>query len=255
MPCIAFLCAAASCLFVPAGHDFFAAIDLRVLALLFCLMATIDGLRSAGLFSRCAHLLIEKTNGLRMLSFVLVALPFFASMLVTNDVALLAFVPLAIVSLSAAKATRYLPRVIVLQAIAANIGGMVTPMGNPQNLFLYTAFGIPLHDFFKTLLPFAAATLLALGLACFGLKGETAPLKRRSATSLRRKEGPRRTARFSCCALLPSCTSFPTRPFSRSRSSGCSPSTARRFGASTTAFWLRSSAFSCSRETSRPSLR
>lgn len=177
MPGVAFLCAAVSCFFVPAGHDFFATIDLRVLALLFCLMAAVDGLRSAGLFSRCARVLIEKTNGLRALSFVLVALPFFASMLVTNDVALLAFVPFAVVSLSAAKATRHLPRVIVLQAIAANIGGMVTPMGNPQNLFLYTAFGIPLPDFLATLLPFAAATLLALGLACFGLKGEIAPLK------------------------------------------------------------------------------
>lgn len=190
MPCIAFACAAVSCAFVPAGHDFFASIDMRVLGLLFCLMAAVDGLRSAGVFSRCAHLLIEKTHGLRALSFALVALPFFASMLVTNDVALLAFVPFAIVSLSAAKATHHLPRVVVLQAVAANIGGMVTPMGNPQNLFLYTTFGLPLPAFLATLLPFAAATLAALGAACLRLKGEidapktpfgTQPLERRKA--------------------------------------------------------------------------
>lgn len=177
--CIAFSCALVSCAFVEQGHDFFAAVDTRVLALLFCLMAAVGGLQRSGLLSRCAHALAAKARGLRSLCLALVMLPFFASMLVTNDVALLAFVPFAIAALAMTDSTRYLPRVIVLQALAANIGGMVTPMGNPQNLFLYTAFHIPTGEFFLTLAPFALATLAALAAAC--LSFEKLPLTERTS--------------------------------------------------------------------------
>lgn len=164
--CIALLCALASIPFVEEGHDFFSPIDVRVLALLFCLMAAVGGLQRSGVLARCAHGLVTRANTMRSLGLTLVMLPFFTSMLVTNDVALLAFVPFAIAALTMANATKHLPRVIVLQAVAANIGGMVTPMGNPQNLFLYTAFGIPTDEFFLALAPFALATLAALIAAC-----------------------------------------------------------------------------------------
>ena len=150
MPGVAFLCAAVSCFFVPAGHDFFATIDLRVLALLFCLMTAVDGLRSAGLFSRCARVLIEKTNGLRALSFVLVALPFFASMLVTNDVALLAFVPFAV---------DWQPLLL-----GVDLGGLGTPIASLASLIALRLYlHTPDADFARVMKEFVAAN--AIGLA------------------------------------------------------------------------------------------
>ena len=171
--CIAFVCALISSFFVPAGHDFASSVDLRVIVLLFCLMGATAGLQNAGVLSRSAHCLLSKVSGLRQLGFLLVALPFFASMIVTNDVALLAFVPFAILTLSITDKKRHLPRIVVLQAVAANIGGMVTPVGNPQNLFIYTAFQTPFLQFFLTLLPFALATFFALAVVCLTFPRES----------------------------------------------------------------------------------
>lgn len=198
--CIAFCCALASAPFVETGHGFFSSIDMRVLALLFCLMAAVGGLQQSGVLARCAHELVARANTMRSLSLTLVALPFFASMFVTNDVALLAFVPFAIAALTMANETRRLPRVIVLQAVAANIGGMVTPMGNPQNLFLYTAFDIPTDEFFLALAPFALATLIALAAACL-LFGKT-PLNERTSlgsTDVKKKPAFGYAALFCLC--------------------------------------------------------
>lgn len=171
--CIAFACAVVSSFFVPSGHDLGSSIDLRVIVLLFCLMGATAGLQNAGVLSRSAHCLLAKVSGLRQLSFLLVALPFFASMIVTNDVALLAFVPFAILALSIADKKRHLPRIVVLQTIGANIGGMVTPVGNPQNLFIYTAFQTPFLQFFFILLPFALATFFVLAVVCLTFPKES----------------------------------------------------------------------------------
>ena len=173
VPCIAFVCAFVSSFFVPAGHNFASSVDLRVIILLFCLMGATAGLQNAGVLSRSAYCLLSKVSGFRQLSFLLVALPFFAAMIVTNDVALLAFVPFTILTLSITDKKRHLPRIVVLQAVAANIGGMVTPVGNPQNLFIYTAFQTPFLQFFFTLLPFALATLFVLAAVCLAFPRES----------------------------------------------------------------------------------
>lgn len=168
--CIAFLCAAISFAFVPFdAAQVAASIDVRVIVLLFCLMASVAGLKECGLFSWCAAKLLARGGSVRALAFILVMLPFFASMLVTNDVALIAFVPFALMALGAAGRADLMVRVVVLQAIAANLGGMVTPVGNPQNLFIYTRFGIGLVDFFAALLPFALLTFALLAAACLAL--------------------------------------------------------------------------------------
>ena len=168
--CIAFLCAAISFAFVPFdAAQVAASIDVRVIVLLLCLMASVAGLKECGLFSWCAAKLLARGGSVRALAFILVMLPFFASMLVTNDVALIAFVPFALMALGAAGRADLMVRVVVLQAIAANLGGMVTPVGNPQNLFIYTRFGIGLVDFFAALLPFALLTFVLLAAACLAL--------------------------------------------------------------------------------------
>ena len=122
--CCAALAALASTLFVPPSAAYISYFDFRVLCLLFCLMAVVAGLRGCGLFEALALRLLRGKKTLRFLALMLVLLPFFSSMLVTNDVALLTFVPFAILILNMADASAYAPYIIVLQTVAANLGSM-----------------------------------------------------------------------------------------------------------------------------------
>ena len=160
------VCALISMLFVPPSAAYIDYIDFRVLALLFCLMAVVAGLQRHGLFPWLAAKLLTGSMHRRKLFALLILLPFFASMLVTNDVALITFVPFAVLILNLTGETRYMIFVIVMQTVAANLGSMATPVGNPQNLYLYSAFGLTAGEFFGTVLPFAA---LALPLLMLGV--------------------------------------------------------------------------------------
>ncbi len=160
--CITALCAAVTMLLVPPDTAYLTYIDFRVLALLFCLMAVVAGLQSCGLFTLLAEKMLAGRRPLRLLSLTLVLLPFFTSMLVTNDVALLTFVPFAILVLQMIGYTRLLPWVVVLQTVATNLGSMATPVGNPQNLYLYSAFSLTARSFFGTVLPLTAFSLALL---------------------------------------------------------------------------------------------
>ena len=172
--CIAFVCA---CVSIALTGDPLSAtdyIDWRVIVLLFCLMASVAGLSASGVMSRIAQGLIAGEKAQRIVCFALVMLPFFASMLVTNDVALLTFVPIAVLALQAAGWRKNLARVVVLQAIAANLGGMVTPVGNPQNLFIFTSFKLSAGDFFFALAPFGLLAFAMLVVACIAFGSERA---------------------------------------------------------------------------------
>ncbi len=177
--CIAFICACASMTLVDSLEQVPSYIDWRVIVLLFCLMAAVAGLRLSGILSLLAQTLVAGNKAKQRVCFTLIMLPFFSSMLVTNDVALLAFVPIAVLALEAAQWQDSLVRVIVLQAIAANLGGMITPVGNPQNLFIFTVFELSPADFASALLPFGALTFVLLALAClsFGSASATVTLK------------------------------------------------------------------------------
>ena len=133
---IAALAALISCFFVPPDAGYASYLDFRTLALLYCLMTVVAGLRQAGLFAHLAHTLCEKAGSVRAIGLLLVLLSFFAAMLITNDVALLTFVPFAVVVLGMADRRQDLIRIVVLQTLAANLGSMLTPVGNPQNLYL-----------------------------------------------------------------------------------------------------------------------
>ncbi len=153
------VCALISMFFVPPSAAYIDYIDFRVLALLFCLMAVVAGLQRHGLFAWLAAKLLTGNMHRRRLFLLLILLPFFTSMLVTNDVALITFVPFAVLILELTGETRYLIFVVVMQTVAANLGSMATPVGNPQNLYLYSAFGLSAGEFFGTVLPFAALAL------------------------------------------------------------------------------------------------
>lgn len=160
---IAGICALISACWVPPDAQYLSYVDAQVICLLFCLMAVIQAFQSLGLFGRLAAWILTKVHSLRGLYLVLIYLPFLSAMLVTNDVALLTFVPFALYILRLADAEIYKIRIVVLQTIAANIGSMLTPVGNPQNLFLYTAYDLdPVFFLSVTVLPVIITGLLLL---------------------------------------------------------------------------------------------
>lgn len=143
-----------SMLFVHPDKQYAAYIDWKTLLLLFSLMAVMAGLKNIGVFNTISITLLKTIKSTRYLILVLTMLPFFFSMLVTNDVALITFVPFAMIVLKAANMEQLTIFVVTLQTIAANLGSMLTPMGNPQNLYLYSKSGMSLADFIMLMLPY-----------------------------------------------------------------------------------------------------
>ena len=168
---ISAIAAVLSMLAVPPSAAYIEYIDLRVLCLLFCLMAVVDGLKGCGLFAVLAQRLLTGRGSLRRVSMILVLLPFFTSMLVTNDVSLITFVPFAVLILNAIGRTDRLIPIVALQTVAANLGSMATPVGNPQNLFIYAKYSLGAGEFFGAVLPVAGLSLVLLVAAvAFGPK-------------------------------------------------------------------------------------
>ena len=162
---VAAVLAVISAFFVPPDGEYLGYIDFRTLAILFSLMTVMAGLRRQGIFDRMGRALLALTGGALQLVLVLVGLCFFCSMLITNDVALLTFVPFTFVVLdSLGPETREklaLP-VVCMQTIAANLGSMLTPIGNPQNLYLYGRSGMGMGAFVALMLPYTLASLALL---------------------------------------------------------------------------------------------
>lgn len=169
---ISFLLALLSCFFVPPSKNYISYIDYRVLVLLFCLMAVIAGFSSIGVFQMLAEKLLGKVHSLRALGMTLVFLCFFSSMFITNDVALITFVPFTILVLSMADMMDSCIFLVVMETIAANLGSMLTPLGNPHNLYLYTAYKINISDFFQMTIPFTLVSLLLLAILLFFRKNK-----------------------------------------------------------------------------------
>ncbi len=158
--------------FVPPTAAYISYLNLRVLALLFCLMAVVAGFQKTGLFLLMADKLFQRATTVRSLSFILILLCFFSSMWITNDVALITFVPFAIMVLTIAKQRNYIIRIIVLQTIAANLGSMLTPIGNPQNLYLYMKYDISIINFLKITFPYTAVSFVLLFICILLIKKE-----------------------------------------------------------------------------------
>lgn len=163
---VAVAAALASCALVPPDAGYAAYVDWHTLALLFCLMAVVAGFRSLGVLDAVGAWLVARARTQRAVAGVLVGLAFFASMAVTNDVALITFVPLALVVLRRAGMEGRMCLVATLMTIAANLGSMFTPVGNPQNLYLFTASGMGVGEFLQLMGPYTAASGAMLALAC-----------------------------------------------------------------------------------------
>lgn len=161
-----------SACFVPPSGAYIDYIDWRTLGILLSLMIIMEGFKQNGLFHLVGQALLKKTKKVWQLASVLIFLPFFFSMLITNDVALLTFVPFSVQILEKGNRRNLMIPIIVLQTIAANLGSMLTPIGNPQNLYIYGISGISVLEFVKTMLPytFVSGVLLIISI-CF-LKGK-----------------------------------------------------------------------------------
>lgn len=168
----AFVLAVISSLIVPPDHAYLTYIDRNTLLLLFGLMAVMAGFQKLGVFKAAGNKLLSKTSNTRQLLLILVFLPFFFSMLITNDVALITFVPFAIIVLRLSALERLLIPLVVMQTIAANLGSMMTPMGNPQNLYLYAKSGISLAAFLQLMFPYTLVSGLCLATVILFLKNE-----------------------------------------------------------------------------------
>lgn len=165
--CISGVLAAASAFLIPPDAGYLEYCDIRVLVLLFCLMAVMGGFQQLGVFDRMANLLLARARKMRQLATTLVMLCFFSAMFVTNDVALITFVPFTIMLLERANLREKMIPFIVMQTIAANLGSMLTPVGNPQNLFLYTVSGMGMGEFFAITLPYVAVSYFLLYVYCY----------------------------------------------------------------------------------------
>lgn len=158
-----------SAFFVHPNAEYSNYIDWRVLGILLSLMTVMAGFQKNGFFDEIGKRLLAKTKNTAQLTRVLVFLCFFSSMIITNDVALVTFVPFSVLTLRKCKQERLMVLVIVMQTLAANLGSMLTPIGNPQNLYLYNLSGMTMGEFMRCMLPYTAASGFLLLIMIFVL--------------------------------------------------------------------------------------
>lgn len=194
---VAAVLALISMIFIPPSFSYISYIDWNTMALLFSLMAVVKGFQEAGLFETMGNLLLTRTDSVRKMLSVLVFLPFVSSMVITNDVALITFVPFGMIVLRMAKQERLMIPLVVMQTIAANLGSIFTPMGNPQNLYLYTKSGISFGHFCLIMLPYMLIS--ALGLALLIFMRRPSPIK---SVSTQAKLGSFRTLACSSAGFV-----------------------------------------------------
>lgn len=163
----ALIAALASAFFVPPSYAYLSYIDYKVLLCLFCLMVVMAGLKKIQAFEAAAAYVAKKSRNLRQLSLGIILLTYFLAMFMTNDVALITLVPFTLIILDKINENGYAILLIVLQTIGANIGSSLTPVGNPQNLYLFSHYNLKLGEFILLLLPIVVVGGLLLSLSTF----------------------------------------------------------------------------------------
>ena len=163
---IAFFAAVITMVFVPIDRQYLEYFDYKTLTCLFCTLAIVCALKNIHFFYMLAHKVVELFKTTRMCVLALTYITFIGSMLIANDMALLTFLPLGYIALTTTGKEKYMAFTFIMQNIAANLGGMLTPFGNPQNLYLYTKFNIPTGEFMGIMaVPFVVSILL-ITLSC-----------------------------------------------------------------------------------------
>ncbi|MBR2336423.1 MAG: citrate transporter [Clostridia bacterium] len=158
---IALFAACITAVIIPPDKEYLSYFDFKTLTCLFCVLAVVCALKNVRFFYMLAHSIVKLFKNARASVLALVYVTFIGSMLIANDMALLTFLPLGYIVLSTTGKKKYMAFTFIMQNVAANLGGMLTPFGNPQNLYLYTRFVIPTGEFMGIMaIPFAVSVLL-----------------------------------------------------------------------------------------------
>ena len=169
---IAFFAAILTAFFVPPDGQYIGYFDFKTLTCLFCVLAVVCALRNVRFFYMLARNIVRFCKNTRISILALVYITFIGSMLIANDMALLTFLPLGTLVLTTTGKGKYMAFTFIMQNIAANLGGMLTPFGNPQNLYLYSKFNIPDWEFVQIMfLPFIISVAL-ITICCLFVKSE-----------------------------------------------------------------------------------
>ena len=164
---IAFLAALVTSFFVPPDAEYLGYFDFRTLTCLFCVLAVVCALKNINFFYMLARKIIRLFKNTRMSILALVYITFLGSMLIANDMALLTFLPLGYYVLASTNKKKYMAFTFIIQNIAANLGGMLTPFGNPQNLYLYSKYEIDNFEFIGIMAPAFTLSVVLITLCCF----------------------------------------------------------------------------------------
>ncbi len=181
---IAFLAAAITAVVVPPDQEYLGYFDFKTLSCLYSVLAVVCALKNIKFFYTLAQKIVELFKNIRLCVLALVCITFIGSMLIANDMALLTFLPLGYFVLSSTNKQKYMAFTFIMQNIAANLGGMLTPFGNPQNLYLYTKFNISNLEFMRIMAPPFVVAIILITLCCIifvkpeplEVKGETVKL-------------------------------------------------------------------------------
>lgn len=169
---IAVVAATLTCFIIPPDGEYLGYFDFKTLTCLFCVLAVVCALKNVRFFYILAQKIVEKFRNTRRCVIALVYITFIGSMFIANDMALLTFLPLGYLILTSTGKEKYMAITFIMQNIAANLGGMLTPFGNPQNLFLYTRFNIPTLEFVQIMLPPFIIAILMITACCYLVKPE-----------------------------------------------------------------------------------
>lgn len=174
---IAMIAALISCIFVPIDSEYLNYFEINTLACIFLLLLIIAGLTNIEFFQKIARIIVKKFKNTRSIIMCLIFITYISAIVNANDMSLLTFLPLAYIVLKYTNNLRYLAFTFIMQNIASNLGGMIAPIGNPQNLYIFSYYGMSLFEFLKIMaLPTLFALILIIAV-CMFIKKETLEFK------------------------------------------------------------------------------
>ena len=194
---VALTAAVITCFFIPIDREYLGYFDVKTLTCLFCVLAVVCALKNINFFYLLARKVVQLFGTTRMSILALVYITFIGSMLIANDMALLTFLPLEYFVLTSTGKEKYMAFTFIMQNIAANLGGMLTPFGNPQNLYLYTRFEIPNLEFMSIMAPPFVMAVALITICCLCVKSE--PMK---VTDEKMQLTPWKTVLYLCLFAL-----------------------------------------------------
>lgn len=198
---IAVIAAAVTSFIIPPDREYISYFDFKTLTCLFCVLAVVCALKNISFFYILAQKVVQKFKNTRRCVIALVYITFIGSMFIANDMALLTFLPLGYLILTSTGKEKYMALTFVLQNISANLGGMLTPFGNPQNLYIYTKFNIPTGEFMGIMFPPFMLSILLITACCFLIKPE--PMEFKGETyKINRKRAPIHLVLFALSIII-----------------------------------------------------